>query len=106
VLALLLARLAAGPGLGLLAPVQGRLSADGWDGGWAFEHAGARRALALLHVWHGPAWTTLSFHVPSMGEALQLTIWRSDVSSTDWRRLRQLAARGAKEPRPRITEGQ
>ncbi|WP_157787575.1 hypothetical protein [Pusillimonas noertemannii] len=105
-LALLLARLAAGPGLGLYPPAQGRLSADGWDGGWSFEHAGERRALALRHVWHGPAWTTLGFHEPSVGEALQLTVWRSDVSSTGWRRLRQLAARGCKEPRLRITEGQ
>ncbi|MDX3893590.1 hypothetical protein [Pusillimonas sp.] len=101
----MLARLVAGPCLGLVAPLQGRLSAQGWEGGWAFEHGGERQALALRHVWHGPAWTTLKFS-PSSGAVLQLTIWRSDVSSSGWRRLRQLAARSSEQPRTRITEGQ
>lgn len=104
--ALLLARLAAGPGLGLLPSHQGRLSARGWDGGWVHEHEGERRALALRRVWHGPAWTTLEFSTAPSGRALQLTVWRSDVSSCGWRRLRQLAARGPVRPRLRTTEGQ
>jgi len=130
----LLTRLIAGPGLGLIAPLQGTLSARGWEGGWTFEHDGAHRALALRHAWHGPAWTTLKFFAagppqgknaplggskraqaraawglffgPSSGAALQLTVWRSDVSSSSWRRLRQLAARSPEQPRTRITEGQ
>jgi len=104
--ALLLLRLVAGPGLGLFAAQQGRLSVASGDDRWTYEQGGGRHTLILRHVWHGPAWTTLAFKTASSGKAFQLTVWRSRVSSAGWRRLRQLASRGPGGPRLRATEGQ
>ncbi|WP_397474349.1 hypothetical protein [Pusillimonas sp.] len=84
---------------------KGLLYSTGWDGGWGLERDGAQQILVLEHVWHGPVWTTLRFFEAVSGEPLYLTVWRREVSSNDWRLLRQLASRGARPLSP-STEAQ
>lgn len=74
----------------------GVLRADGWQGAWQFEYNGQYQQLALEHVWHGPVWTTLRFLRGGSGRRLHLTIWRHEVSSLQWRLLRQVASRGVR----------
>lgn len=105
-LVLLLMRLVAGPGLGLLPKQQGSLSVQGVNGDWVFEQHGVCLALTLRHVWHGPVWTTLGFLSVASGKPVQFTVWRSRVSPAGWRSLRQLTTRGPAAPRLRATEGQ
>src|SRR5690606_17077604 len=96
--ALLLAGLVAGRSR----PKAGWMSAQGWNGGWQIQQADGTSALSLLHVWHGPAWTPLKFPTACIGKVLHLTVWRGEVSSSDWRHLRQLASRGSRQPRPSL----
>jgi len=82
-----------------------QLAADA-SGRWALRERdeASWHAVALTRYWRGPCWVRLMLAAtaapdhPAAGRRWTITVWRSAVSTDDWRKLGVLL-RAAREPR-------
>jgi hypothetical protein len=86
-------------------PPAGTLVLHG-HGLWELRGAAAPALLCLTHAWPAFGWITLRFHenASQASRPIELTIWKSGVSSEAWGRLRLHVARQVAMPERRLNK--